>query len=175
MILGLDFATATGWAHEDHRDPWFGTWDMSSGAPHPGRRFWELGKNLRELHAARPFTRIVAEDASFGARKDMLTTMAFHNAMKGVVLLTAYELDVRPTFVVPSQWKKWVRHGRLSKTESVNLAELLHGVKCRNDNEADAFWLLQYGLHLRQNGAPNVEKPKRKSRAKPATTGRLFE
>lgn len=174
MILGLDFASQTGWAHEDGLDPWFGTWDMRAGNAHPGRRFAELRKNLIGLYRARPFDRVVAEDASFGAAKNMLATMAFHNKMGGIVLATCSELGIPVTMVVPSQWKKWVRHGRLSKIESVNLAETIHGVKVRNDNEADAFWLLQYGIWKRQGGREATTKAKKPAKAR-AKTPTLFK
>lgn len=162
MILGLDFATCTGWAHEDGKSPAFGTWDLSTRNAHPGKRFDSLRHHLHALHAARPFWLIWAEDASFGSHHE--TTKAFHNSMRGIVCLVAYELNSQVSFVVPSQWKKWVGHGRLSKGRTIELARLHLNVAPRNDNEADALWILEYGKHRRNNPAPAPKPKQRKPR-----------
>ena len=170
MILGLDFATQTGWAHEDGLDPAYGTWDLSGGNAHPGKRFDALRHHLHALHAARPFWLIWAEDASFGSKHE--TAKVFHNMMRGIVCLTAYELNAQVRFVVPSQWKAWVGHGRISKGRTIELARLHLGAAPRNDNEADALWILAYGKHLRTN--PPAAKPKQRKPSKGKDRG-LFK
>ena len=89
MIRGLDFATSTGWAHGDANDPWFGTWDMSGGGSHPGRRFSELRRNLVELYRARPFDRVVAVDAGVDElRYVVVASETFNQKNQGTTIET---------------------------------------------------------------------------------------
>jgi len=175
MILGLDFATSTGWAHGDANDPWFGTWDMSGGGSHPGRRFSELRRNLVELYRARPFDRVVAEDASFGANVKHLATMAFHNCMKRTVLLTCCDLGVPVTMVVPTKWKAWMGSGRMKKAETMRAVETLWGVTVRDANQADALCLMQYGEWLRQGGREKEPAKTKRAAKRRAKATNLFK
>ena len=141
MILALDPATRTGVRHEGGL---LVTWDLSSRkTEHPGMVLDSFRKRLHGLWRQHPFTKIASEDASFGSPNPQV--QAFHNQLRGVIYLVAYELGSLPVVMYkPTSIKKYATgSGKADKRQVVDAAWEKLGLRCHDDNQADAAWVLE--------------------------------
>lgn len=152
-VLGLDPATATGWAHNCGR---FGTWHLG-GPAIPGRQLWELYHHMRDLYLEHPFDVIACEEASFGAGASQMRTMQFHNRLRGVVEMAANKLGASILWYAPATLKKWATgSGKATKEQVMRAVETQWRVVPADDNQADAIVLMYMGIQ----GVPPVGSAK---------------
>lgn len=135
-VIALDIASRTGAAFTDGTRTIAETWTLPSG--NHGAAINELIKRLREFIARHGCDRLVCEDASFGSNNR--ATAAYHNALRGAIEALAAELGLPPVWKYnPSSLKaQTCNNGRATKQQMIAAVALLYGVKCADDNQADA-------------------------------------
>ena len=156
-VLALDPATRTGAAHTNGM---LTTWELPSGKKHhPGHKLIDLRGRILRLHKSAPFGLIVVELAAIaadGAKQQR--TAAFHSMLLGAIYEAAYQLGRLPVYeVYPSQLKKFATgSGRATKETMIAMARG-QGVNPTDDNQADAWHLLQYAIATWQGGVAPAE------------------
>lgn len=177
-ILALDPANLTGYAHSNGEH---GTWDITitpRGKPeHPGNRLLVFEATLVMTIRQWGCDFLAAEDASFGSNNPH--TAAQHNELKGVILRVAAEHCPEATlkFFGPSTIKLYATgDGRAKKPAMIKAFERHFGYKPRDDNEADALWVLELAKRpdCWPKKAVKVRKQKVLKHAKPRKPGTLF-
>ena len=104
---------------------------------------------------------IVIEGYSYGSRTGQAHSLG---ELGGVVRFALWESNHQYIDVPPSTLKIFATgKGNVGKTEVVVAVRERLGLETTNDNEADARWLREMGLHL--TGQPTVDLPKTHMRA----------
>lgn len=179
-ILALDPANLTGYAHSDGPS---GVWDLTDIAAtnlpqHAGTRLWVFEGFLRKTIEVLGCDMLAAEDASFGSNNPH--TAAQHNELKGIILRVAAELCPRAEikFFAPSTIKLFATGNGASKKPAMIAAFKRHfGKLPRDDNEADALWILALAQRRDCWAKPTVKKPRKQrvlKRAKKRGPDMLF-
>lgn len=166
IVLGIDPATRCGWCLTDGAERTYGTWDLSRYTRHPGEKLLMLGRAIvSKWHEVR-FTVLAYEEASFGAGgrngQIQMTTIAFHNKLRGVIESVACELgaDVRP--LNPMTIKAFATgNGHAKKDQMVRAAETHYGIRGIDDNAADAIFIAELALR------PDCWSQKAQKKARP--------
>jgi Holliday junction resolvasome RuvABC endonuclease subunit len=85
--------------------------------------------------------------------------------LRGVIETDLFRFNVPFTTVHPATLKAYAVKGGASKSQMVDMARVFLGAKypIRNDNEADAFWLLAMALH--RYGRPVVPQTPARARS----------
>lgn len=167
-ILALDPATSCGFAHSNGE---CGTWKLrESQAEHVGH----LALRLRDrLDAARKMwgvDLIAFEEASIGGTS--MVTKAFHNQLRGIVVMCAAQWQVRWLAINPATLKKFATgNGRADKTQVMRACRTFFGFTPSTSDEADARFVLEMA---RQNYQPNPTRKNRKPRRKRTKENHLF-
>ena len=143
-ILALDPATTTGWATwsgaEGQAVTSSGTWRIDDVDNRPGARLWRFYELLMErAREAQPAT-IAAEDAQFGSVNP--DVKRFHAQLRGAIEMVAYRLNASVVFFKPTSIKAFAGNGRYKKPEMISAAKRHFGFVPRDDNEADALFVL---------------------------------
>lgn len=140
-ILGLDPAAACGFAVSREV---FGVWQIvHTTDKHPGRRLERLRKRIYETHREYRLDAIAMENAAMGANN--FNTAAMHNELRGVVKLTAAELELPVILVNPTTLKKWLTgHGRAKKPDMIDAVRRQFGLAVTDHNIADAIAVMEF-------------------------------
>ena len=145
LTLALDLGNSTGWAIRDANGTIHsGTWVLNSdGQSHDPRRFLRLQARLSSLHAQCGFERIIVERPGMCRSTAAAETLY---GLLGIVLVFAVERRIPFARVVPQHVKKHaVGKGNANKVQMVAAAkENWPDQAVRDDNQADALWLLDY-------------------------------
>ncbi|MGD9649126.1 MAG: hypothetical protein AB7U73_25670 [Pirellulales bacterium] len=137
-ILALDLSLHTGWAHSAG---WHGVWHLAArGSEHAGRRLVRLENNLRLIGQTHPIDLVAYEDSSQQTRGQAARLL--HGMLVGIVQKFAAERDVPFRALGVSEVKALAGGGAYSKAEMIRAAQLKLGEAVRDDNEADALWVL---------------------------------
>lgn len=155
LVVGLDISTHTGMAVLDEED---GHLELSEVFHVPLRdeyredRFERWKQYQRRLAAmcvrfsGRGLRLVVIEAYSFGSYGSAVTGQVELGALLRSEL---WERDIPWVEVPPSTLKKFVTgHGAAKKSQVIAAVSRRWGVNCEDDNEADAYGLAQFGLHL---------------------------
>jgi hypothetical protein len=146
------------------------------GSAHEGTRLARLRQWLRSYHAQIPIEAIVMEDpagVAFGGQQ--LGACVALAKKVGVVQMVCTELEITNLRLVNvSTLKRFA--GARKKAELIRRCKLILGVDARDDNQADARWLLEWAIQCwRWPGrldlvrSPLTEKPaKKRGKKKPA-------
>ncbi len=162
-ILAVDPANLCGYAHSAGHH---GTWDI-------GRSVSRLAVFRDLLHKARRdwgIDLIAYEDASFGGKNQ--ATKAAHNELRGMIKLVASEIGAKTLSYMPSTIKKFATgNGGADKSQMMRACKTILGIMPRDDNEADALWILEAA---RQGYLPPKKAAKQfAKRFKPAKQSRF--
>ena len=166
-ILALDPASRTGWAWTDGTNRDSGTWDLGSG-PH-GQRLNRLRGLIVGIHRMHGIDRIAFEEASMGAsgrfgKGPQWSTIVFHNKLRGAVEIAADSLGCELMPYNITAIKAYATgSGRADKTQMMAACKRLLGIEPRDDNEADALWILDMA---KANYQPPPSEKKRKKAEK---------
>lgn len=183
-ILGLDPATATGFAHSNGQH---GTWDLNQNRwpERPGGRLHKLRERILEVHEAwGPVELVAFEEASFGGasnsgtRKIQMQVIVFHNKIRGIIEEAACDIGAKLLPVNPASLKAWATdNGRATKADMMRMLERHYGIKTSDDNEADAIWILKWAeqqmKHPELRRAP-VKAVNKRRKAAAKREARLF-
>jgi hypothetical protein len=163
-ILAIDPATVSGFATSNGRS---GVWNLACrGTDHPGYRLARLRDLIfDEARRLGGLDVIAYEEASMGAGAKkgkgwgtQWAAVALHNQLRGVILCCAAELGAKAWGYHIGTLKAFATgSGRADKGQMIRAAETQFCKVFNDDNEADAFWILQRAL----KGAP--PEPKRKA------------
>ena len=150
MILCIDPATRTGWATSDGRS---GCWDLAPAKarkrpPTPAEpdeaRLWKLHDALREGERATPVTLMVHECALMHHASARAAQIA--HELQATLKLWARANGVRRVELTPLDLQRFAL-GRAAKPKTddmLNAARARLGYAGKDDNEADALWLLEW-------------------------------
>lgn len=161
-ILGIDPANRLGAAHSDgYRD----VIELARGGDvHPGQRLIRFSNWLEETLDAHKTELIAAEDASFGSHNPAIQAM--HNQLLGVLLLVAAEYGIEVKLFFPGTIKAFATgNGRADKSQMVWACKTHFGIEPRDDNEADAIFILE--LAKRPDCWPQPKVKKRRVKTLP--------
>lgn len=165
-IIALDPANATGWAHSGGD---FGTHMLvvDPKTDHPGDRLCRIQNLIYRLSEEIGGVDLIAwETAAMGARN--FRTVQSHAELAGAIKLTARRLGAEVVAYSPTQIKAYATGStRADKAGMIRAAELQLGKRPRDDNQADALWILE----MARNGYQTKTKPKPRKR-KPRQAGR---
>jgi Holliday junction resolvasome RuvABC endonuclease subunit len=141
-ILAIDPATICGVADSNGLRR---IWNLNAMAPpgHEGARHLALARKLREVLIDGHYDLLVVEKAAFGAI-GQLKTAAFHSSLAGVIVCVAAELQVPVWWANPSEIKKFATGFGNAKKEDMITAAKRAGELIRDDNVADAYWVLKW-------------------------------
>lgn len=166
MVLGLDFATITGWAVldksyiEEKEGETISTSQkyslMGSGVVTLGEKgrewrdarylaFWEL---LHTILTDYPRISLITYEhiLNFGVNKSW---QADCGAYSGLIVVFAKQFNIERSFVPPNTLKKFITgDGRAEKSKVIDWINK-HGYPTTDDNEADAIGLAWHGIHHR--------------------------
>jgi Holliday junction resolvasome RuvABC endonuclease subunit len=146
MILAVDPATRCGWACPIAS----GMWDLSIRRDESaGMRLIRLRSKLAEIHASNPVTLLVYEAARHAAPK-MQGALVVQATLQSVIIMWCEDNGVEYRGYSPSEIKKRATGKGNANKQAVVDAAVQRGWAPRDDNEADALWLLdlaaeQYG------------------------------
>lgn len=177
LTLALDLANKTGWAIGDGTRIDVGVWDLTFGAVrHCGGRLVRLRNLLIETIRTCEVRRLAMEASSFGSNNQ--ATAAAHNELRGIARLVACEMGLPIVEHKPKTIKAFAGYGGASKLQMIRAAKTLLGVDARDDNEADAAFVLALDLDQQQRpwawaAKAAARKPKRSRKRKP-TERRFF-
>lgn len=148
-LLALDLATKTGWALSVDVS---GVWDLSIRRDEDsGMRLLRFRAKLNELHATSGFD-VVAFEATRHAAPGMGGAVVVQAELQGVLKVWCKEHSVSYRGYSPSEVKKRATgKGNAGKPAVVQAARERWGIEPRDDNHADALWLLDLAkndLHL---------------------------
>jgi Holliday junction resolvasome RuvABC endonuclease subunit len=149
-ILALDPANLTGWACSNGTS---GTWDLNRH----GNRLVALKGFIAAMVAGVGHIDLIAfEESSFGSVNP--NTAAMHNELRGIIKLCAAERGIECKGFHPTSIKAFATgSGRAKKPQMIAACKRLLGKVPRDDNEADALFILE--LAKRPDCWP-AEKPK---------------
>ena len=142
VVVGLDIATRTGWCRWDGERFRTGVIDCSPAtADEPeGVRYLKLAERLPAVLEGVQAV-VIERTYSKGKR-----TAEVLNGLTAVALVACEALGVDYAFVDATALKAFAIGGRASKAEMVAAAERELGLDGLTDDEADAYWLVRYGL-----------------------------
>jgi Holliday junction resolvasome RuvABC endonuclease subunit len=149
-MVGIDPSlTATGYAHTDGS---LNTCPLSKVTG--DERLWKIYLWIRGVLKVEKPQYAVIEDLPTHAHGAGITGM-----VQGVVRLALMERSIQYRTVPPATLKRFAV-GRGNATKADMRMELYKraGVDVRDDNQADAYWLRELGLHLA--GQPTIDLPK---------------
>lgn len=137
-ILAIDPATKCGWAHTNGAS---GTWDLSVRRDESaGMRLMRLESKLNEIGAA-GLNLLVFEAARHAAPK-MQGALVVQSEFQAVIKLWCEKRNLVYRGYSPSEVKKHATgKGNANKEAMVNAAKA-RWPQVRDDNEADALWIL---------------------------------
>lgn len=143
-LLAIDPATVCGVADTEGLRI---LWNLDNLCPrtHDGSRHLALGRILREQLKKHRYEYVAIELASFGASRQM-ATMAFHNELVGVIVLTCCEFKIPVLRFSPTQVKKFATGTGNAKKEQMVMAARGAGEKIIDHNIADAYWVMRLAL-----------------------------
>jgi Holliday junction resolvasome RuvABC endonuclease subunit len=153
-ILAIDPARKCGYACSSGQ---YGTWDLGD----PAERLVTFRRLLLDMVKQHGVSRIAYEDASYGGGKSKVQfhTMAMHNELRGMIKLVAAEVGAELISYVPTTIKKFATgNGRSKKPQMMAACKTILGIVPRDDNEADALWILEMA---KQNYLPPAQAAKR--------------
>lgn len=143
-IIGIDPATHCGFCWTNGTERVYGTWDLSRFNRHPGEKLAMLRQNVMTLAHTKGCDLLAFEDAGFGAGPGQMTTMAFHNQMRGLLLLCAFEMGVRVVVLKPTTIKAFATgNGHAKKPQMIRACETHYGIRGIDDNAADAIFIAE--------------------------------
>ena len=166
-FLGLDVATATGWAiwQPGMDRPHYGTWRLPGGGDAIGEKCVALHRQLADLHAVYPFDRVCMEAAIQPGGLQGFTNVQTVHLLVGLCshvesFCAAYGIRVRQ--VPNSSWKKYffgrgVRGKHIdSKTFKKMSMERCNELGWHPDSQdaADACGVLAYMIELSEQIPP---------------------
>lgn len=139
-LLALDLATTTGYAITPLES---GTWDLAPRrGDSPGMRFILLQQKLNVVKAAHPDLKLIVYEAPHhrgGHPTEVLLGLVSH------VQSWCAQNCVEHTAVHTMTLKKHAGSGKFTKPEMVAAARARWAnITIRDDNHADALWLLDY-------------------------------
>lgn len=145
IILALDLASRCGWACSDPFRS--GVWDLRDKRDEHGLRLLKLERHLEEFFRSSPVDLVVFESANvYGTRHINGVQVPFE--LQGALKLICGRKQIQYCGYSPSKIKKHaVGRGNASKSEMVDAARQKwtdQGI--RDDNQADALWLLDLAL-----------------------------
>lgn len=165
-VLALDPAKLTGFCHSNGLR---GVFDLGE-EKYRLFRFYDFVLDTFRKH---PFEVLATEDAQKGSNN--WHTAAQHAELRAILKLLAGQLMVDFILVHPTSLKAWAAHsGRAKKADMKRWAGIHYGVTIEDENECDAFLIMQYvlaGQHLKVIPAKAVRKREKVRRKKEA---RLF-
>lgn len=166
-ILALDPATRTGWAWGDGSHPIYGVWNLGVEG-----RFAVLRHGIEDIARHRGIDLLAYEDAGFAA-KGQQRVAAFHSELRGAIKAVGAELNVPTLAINPTSLKKFAtQNGHAKKVQMIAACKTILGIETRDDNEADALWVLAYARAYRPEWAPEKKRKKKSKRKEPQS--RLF-
>jgi len=151
MKVGLDIATATGIAlwRDGTAAPSLMTVQLPSDPGEVGRPAERLRRTLADLHAVEPITHLFFE-ASILPGKTTAQTVYKLCALAGMAEWFAYRIEAACRQVEQQSWRKHFigrGTGKSAELKAMGIrACQLRGWEPRNDHEADAAGVLDYGL-----------------------------
>lgn len=161
-ILALDPALSCGWAYEDRGDIVSGVWDLRGPDPseHYGNRFVRFENELYAVLGQQAFSVLAYEDVHYGSkgaaagvmRAGMLAILAMV-AAKNQLTLCPCRISSVKLFATGK--------GNAKKFQMMDACHKRLGIAPRDDNEADAIWVLKFA-----EGGPRPTVKEQKRRAK---------
>lgn len=157
-IMAIDQARQCGWAWTDGVTIESGSWNLSALSPLPMGQLDMLYRNIAAIHKRLGIDQIVYEKPAMG-HNDRAASASSEKI--GVLKLLAFRINaVCERSYAPASVKKFATgNGRAEKHEMIQACFLKWGKVPRDDNEADALWLMQMALEKYEPG--KVEKPKK--------------
>lgn len=138
-ILALDPATKCGWAHSGGGS---GTWDLSIRRDESGgMRLIRLEGKLVTIHNSAGIDMVVYE-AARNAGPKMQGALVVQAEMQGVIKLWCDSRDIPYRGFSPSEIKKHATGKGNANKAAMVAAAIAKGWNPKDDNEADALWLL---------------------------------
>lgn len=144
MIVALDPASAFGVAHQDG---YLATWRFTTVTGRPGVMLKGIHSHLMELLHNHPYDTICMEDATFGTPHSQVKV--FHARIQGIVHLLVEHLKLkRVKLFRPRDIKRFATGDyTASKDQMIEAARTRLGrTDVRDDNQADALWILAMGM-----------------------------
>ena len=133
-ILALDPAQACGFAHTNGAR---GTWLLGKG----DKRLVALRNQLLKADDEWGVGFIAYEDAGFGSLR--ARDQSYANELIGIIKHVCAELRIENIAYKPSSIKKFAtQNGFAKKAQMMRACETILKIKPRDDNEADALWIL---------------------------------
>lgn len=146
-ILALDPATNCGWAHSSGPS---GTWDLSVRRDESGgMKLIRLISKLDELWCFGEGFQLLVYEAARHAMPKMQGALVHQAEMQGCIKLWCEGKSPKVEYrgYSPTEIKKHATgKGNASKDMMVATAMAKWPLKCRDDNEADALWLLDLAM-----------------------------
>lgn len=138
-ILALDPATHCGWAISNEI---YGVWDLSVKADESlGMRLIRLRAKLRELYGSEKFN-VVFFERPAGMHKKPIIVQA---ELQGVIKTFCEDNKIEYRAVSSQEIKKYATgKGNCNKMAMIQAAKEKLNYSGKNDNEADALWILSY-------------------------------
>lgn len=142
-ILALDPATQCGWAHSDGAS---GTWDLSIKRDESGgMRLIRLRSKLDEIKRRAGVDLLVFEAARHAAPK-MQGALVVQAEIQSVLKVWCHDNDVQHRGYSPGEIKKHATGKGGANKDAMIEAASKRGWLAKDDNEADALWLLDLAV-----------------------------
>ena len=147
MILALDLGTRTGFAYEGKKHSASGFYDTKLKNPEgAGMRFLRFRRWLDTFMNIEPVTECYFEEVK---RHNGTLAAQVYGGYRAELMSWCEENDVPYEGVGVGTIKKFATgKGNASKDAMILEACLDSGRNIKDDNEADAYWILQYALSL---------------------------
>lgn len=157
-ILALDPARLTGYAHSAGH---FGTWDIGTG----DARLERLRSFVVDAGRAWGCKLIACEHSDFGSPFPRVKAM--HAEQLGIIKHAARALGVQVVTYAPASIKKFATgSGRADKAQVMRACRTFFGIEPRDDNEADAIFVLAMAEQGYQTNTKRKAKPRKPRAAK---------
>jgi len=136
-LLAIDPATECGWALEND---FYGTWDLSIRRDESaGMRLIRFRAKLKEIHAVESLEVIGFERP--GGRN--YSALMSHSKLQGIVETFCIDNGIEYRGYSAGEIKKFATgKGNSNKEAMIHAARIKLGYPGKNDNEADALWIL---------------------------------
>jgi len=150
-VLALDAANTTGWAHYKDGTYRTGVWDLSvlkKQGEARGHRYLNLYLRLNSFHSEHQIELLVYEKPGrlFGHAREILL------GLQGMAEFWGAEQAVPVQMVSPTEVKMFATgRGKCSKETMIAAAKRKWPDLELTADQADAMWLLEYGLLKRKN------------------------